>query len=289
MRRFIVSDLHGCGDVYYPIMHFLENISKKEEVTLYINGDLIDRGVDSADMLLDVKERILANPFSIEYLAGNHEFMMYEACIRRMKGFCIYRDDWYYNGGLITDDLLQEKVNKEEYIDIIHFISNLKIYHKFQETMNNKNIVLVHAACPLEVKDKCDLLLKDDKYDVEYSLKTREEDPFLPFKNRIGLVHLFTIIGHTPNNNPYGVEYHKEENYFNIDGGCAAYALGYKEYNHVPLVEVMNNSLRILTFNHNNEIIHGNYFCNNEFIPMKEDELTEYKSYCKNYERIKKR
>ena len=55
MRKFIVSDLHGNGEVYDSIMAYLENISLSEEVELYINGDLIDRGLDSYRMLEDVK------------------------------------------------------------------------------------------------------------------------------------------------------------------------------------------------------------------------------------------
>ena len=47
MRKFIISDIHGNGNLYYSVMSYLENISKCEDVTLYINGDLIDRGLES--------------------------------------------------------------------------------------------------------------------------------------------------------------------------------------------------------------------------------------------------
>ena len=61
MRKFIVSDLHGNGTMYQSIMSFLENLSKEDEISLYINGDLIDRGSSSADMLLDIRNRIISN------------------------------------------------------------------------------------------------------------------------------------------------------------------------------------------------------------------------------------
>ena len=58
MRKFIVSDLHGCGEVYDSIMGYLDNIGLMDDVVLYINGDLIDRGLDGYRMLIDVMERI---------------------------------------------------------------------------------------------------------------------------------------------------------------------------------------------------------------------------------------
>ena len=49
-------------------MNYLENVNKKEKVILYINGDLIDRGPDSASMLIDVINRLNNNSFNIEYM-----------------------------------------------------------------------------------------------------------------------------------------------------------------------------------------------------------------------------
>jgi hypothetical protein len=54
MQKYIVSDIHGNGDIYDTIMGYLENVSLTDEVTLYINGDLFDRGLDSFRILLDV-------------------------------------------------------------------------------------------------------------------------------------------------------------------------------------------------------------------------------------------
>ena len=59
MKNFIVSDLHGNSNIYNSIIRYLENINKEDELNLYINGDLIDRGKDSAYMLIDIKDRII--------------------------------------------------------------------------------------------------------------------------------------------------------------------------------------------------------------------------------------
>ena len=89
--------------------------------------------------------------------------MMYEVFEKRRKGLYVSPQDiWYYNGGWRTDYGLEDKLTKQEELEVADFIANLKIYHKFPECMDYKNIVLVHAACPSIVKDECDIRLKDN-------------------------------------------------------------------------------------------------------------------------------
>ena len=283
MRKFIISDIHGLGNVYYAVMNYLDNISVEETIELYINGDLIDRGPDSAEILLDIKRRIRENKYKIIYLGGNHELMMHEVFMKREKGRHVSDfNDWYMNGGMVTDDGLFDVLGDEDKIfEVAHFVSHLKIYHKFEELINGKNIVLVHAACPIRVKDECDIKISDDNIRVFYYVWTREKDVYLPFKSkaRIGHKDYFTIIGHTPNDSKYGYVYHKEGNYLNIDGGAAAYAKGYFDFDHVPLLEVKDGYLRILTFNNNNEIIYGSYFDGINRELFSEQELNSEKRY----------
>lgn len=282
MRKFIISDIHGVGNVYYAIMGYLDNLSKEEEIELYINGDLIDRGPDSANVLLDIKKRVEGKKYKIVYLGGNHELMMYRVFEARKKSaYSIELYDWYENGGRITDNSLEKILNKEEILDVASFIGNLKIYHKFNEKINGKNIVLVHAACPLKVKDECDWHINDDYEKIFYYVWAREENPYMPFRCKIGNEDYFTIVGHTPNDNKYGYEYHKNQNYLNIDSGCAVYAQGIYDYNHVPLVEIKDDYLEILTFDNYNEIICGNYFNGTKSIPMSSNELKCAKRYIK--------
>lgn len=281
MRKFIVSDIHGFGILYYSIMAYLDKISENEDIELYINGDLIDRGNETVDILLDVIKRIKENKpnFKIEYLGGNHELMMYDVYKRRISGRCdLPYTSWFMpcNGGYKTDKKLEEefKGNKEGLIEIFDFISNLKIYHKFNEKINGKEIVLVHAACPLNVKDECDLKIKDSF--ISYYVWAREDYLPYPFKLRIGNKKYFTIIGHTPNDYIFGYKYDRNSNTFNIDGGVACYVEGEKTFNHFPLVEVCDNYLKILTFNGEGKIIYGNYF-DGKTKPFTDDELVKVK------------
>ena len=287
MRTFVISDIHGNGNFYHSVISYLESISEQEEVTLYINGDLIDRGEDSVEVLLDVISRIKKNNHSlkIEYLGGNHELLMYEVFDKRRRGlFVPNNNDWYYNGGQVTDIGLEKTLQeKEKILEVVDFIGDLKLYAKLPQKINGKNVLLVHASAPNTVDNHCEISIKDynSKYDIFiWSLVwTRKDDPTIPFRCRIGNNDYFTIIGHTPNDHPCGYVYHQDENYLNIDGGCAKYAVGLVECDHFPLVEVKDGYLKILTFNNNQEILYGNYFINGESIPYSIEELDEERSF----------
>ena len=62
---YVMSDLHGCYDKY---MRMLEKIGFGEGDTLYILGDVIDRGPDGIRILLDMMDRKNVIP-----VIGNHE------------------------------------------------------------------------------------------------------------------------------------------------------------------------------------------------------------------------
>ena len=278
MRKFIVSDLHGDGNIYNSIMSYLDNINKEEDLTLYINGDLIDRGWDSGRIFLDVYDRIKNNKgFKIEYLGGNHELLMWQAYEEYKDAMWAANSNWRLNGGFPTAAYISDEYasSLSKRAEIANFVGNLKIYHKFEEKMEGKNIVLVHAKCPVNASFDCDLRIKDDGiHDLVWG-----RDGIL------GNDNYFTIIGHTPLKNADGYEYYKYGNYLNIDGGCAAYVNGMINIDHVPLVEVLDNKLVILTFNNSNKIISGNYFFNGNSYPI--PNLDQYRKYLNPKVRIK--
>lgn len=314
MRKFIVSDLHGNLEMYVSIINYLENISKYDNVKLYILGDLIDRGIYSGNILFDVYDRIKNNRgFEIDYLAGNHELMMYQAS-KRLKynqSFYSFPSLWDDNGGSYTFGFLEDMLSFEDMMRVIDFISNLNIYELLDEKIRDKNIVLAHAMCPNYVYNKCNYQIKDDNYEVLQTL-WGSRHPDVKRKN-LGNKNYFTIIGHTPVGTSSGFMYDKFDNVLNIDGGCAPYSYAYlhdmlledgcgkndyglldeKRYNyfssfdHTPLVEVMNDKLRILTFNNNNEITCGNYF-NGRLDDINEEELNGYRNNLNDTQKVKK-
>ena len=265
MRKFIMSDINGFKNVYYSMMTYLDNISQTDTVELYINGNLVgidDDRIIGAKLLSDVMWRIKTgnNNFKIFYLAGNNEVEIYKT----LKDI----DEPLFFG------------------QIVAFLSNLPIYHRFDEKMSDRRIVLAHASCPPFAMEKCNIFVKD--VDVDKSIKDEMTKCIgvldrKPYDN-IGSRNYFSIVGHNPCNSPSGYNYEYNDNYLNIDGGCEIYLKGFTDYNHFPLVEIYTDEekdessearLDILTFNSNNEIICGNHFSRMGHIPYTQEELDE--------------
>jgi len=254
-----------------------------DDVELYINGDLIDRGLDGYRMLTDVIERINGKGnVKIHYLGGNHELMMYEALKKRRPGGAIdHWCDWMNNGGWIIEgelDALED--NSEEVIEgLKDFLGELELYKKFDNKIGDNNILLVHASAPNDVYDDCHLKIKDDNrevFDVVWKREWEYGGFFYPeplYKNDLSKDGYFIIKGHTPLKDIHGFVYDKEQNFLNIDGGCSYYATGSFDVDHIPLVELKDDRLDILVFNHNNQIIDGYHF-DGEVKPMSEIDIT---------------
>ncbi|MCI8537526.1 MAG: hypothetical protein HFF18_02550 [Oscillospiraceae bacterium] len=69
--RYAISDLHGCYDKYQAL---LKKICFGPEDTLYVLGDVLDRGPDGFRILLD-----MAGRSNVVGLLGNHEAMAIQA------------------------------------------------------------------------------------------------------------------------------------------------------------------------------------------------------------------
>ena len=273
MRKFVVSDLHGCGEVYDSIMGFLENVSLIEPVELTINGDLMDRGLDSFRMLLDVERRMDNSSVLIRYLGGNHELMMYQALKNRRKGHPIGLSyDWMLNGGKVTKNILNSYEKRDEICDRWRdLLGSLKIYHSFDEKIGDKPILISHAAAPKKVDNPCIRKIGDNSVFNYFLLWKREVDEY-GCRHMLGHPDYFTIVGHSVVLKYPGFFYNQKQNYLDIDGGCAAYACGEFRLSSVPLVEICDGYLKLFIFNHNNEIVDGYYFDGHKS-QMSEEEL----------------
>lgn len=132
---YVMSDIHGMYDKYIEMMDLID---LKETDTLYILGDIIDRGVNSMKILQDMMKR--SNVFGI---FGNHELMMadcfniitQEITNEFLDSFdeekLMKLSDWMNNGAFQT---IQEfkKLSKEEQKDVIEYLMEFTAYEEVE-------------------------------------------------------------------------------------------------------------------------------------------------------------
>ena len=136
---YVMSDIHGMYDKYIEMMDLID---LKETDTLYILGDIIDRGVNSMKILQDMMKR--SNVFGI---FGNHELMMadcfniitQEITNEFLDSFdeekLMKLSDWMNNGAFQT---IQEfkKLSKEEQKDVIEYLMEFTAYEEVEVKAN---------------------------------------------------------------------------------------------------------------------------------------------------------
>ncbi|WP_224961231.1 metallophosphoesterase [Geomonas subterranea] len=93
-RRFVVGDIHGCCRTFQALVQDVIGLQPGE--TLFLLGDYLDRGPDSAgvlDFIFSLQEKgCLVQP-----ILGNHERMLLDALENREAELL-----WLYNGGTAT-------------------------------------------------------------------------------------------------------------------------------------------------------------------------------------------
>lgn len=214
-HTYVMSDLHG---EYGKFLQMLEEIRFQSEDTLFVLGDMIDRGPEPVRLLQDLALRP-----NVICLLGNHEYMALRTLRAleveiteenfdthlnpgMMRGYA----EWMYNGGEVT--LRQYRaLPPEERAEIKAFLGELSLYEWVRA--GGREFVLVHAGFrnfsprrPLE------------DYAAEELIFTRADGA------ENALPHTWTVAGHTPTPLLWGkAEIYREGRYINIDcGACFA-------------------------------------------------------------------
>lgn len=219
MSVYAMSDLHGRYDLYIKM---LEKIEFSSDDTLYILGDILDRGPEPMKILLDIMKRS-----NVKVLAGNHCVMALECMKFLMREITeesvnsVTEEDmqnilhWQANGG---DSTIKDfsKYDIETRKKAIDFILNFDLYEEIE--VNGNTFVMVHAGLgdfsperPMDDYDLYELVWERPDYNKKY------------FDDK------YVITGHTPtmtiNGNPKPSYIYRVNNHIAIDCGCS-YKIG---------------------------------------------------------------
>ena len=215
---YVMSDLHGS---YEKFIKMLSEISFSKDDTLYILGDIIDRGEGGVKLLQELS--MMPNVFPI---LGNHELMALEVLEPLLQEITEENYDttltpdlllkmlhWQQDGGDVT--LKQFKaLPVEERFALLDYLKDFSPYETVD--FETKSYLLVHSfpEAPLEkpfgAHTAMELTCARPDYDVP------------PFRDP----DVFVVCGHTPTKLLCGKwEIFRKNNYINID--CGASFSGY--------------------------------------------------------------
>lgn len=140
---YAVSDLHGCYDKYRKLLECLHMTS---DDSLYILGDIVDRGSEGMKILLNLINR--KNVFSCR---GNHDH-----CAQILLRSFVLPDDGYFADGLeeafrlwLSDGgstTYEEflKLDESEQRAVLRYLGSLPVYKKL--TVGDQKFFLAHTV-----------------------------------------------------------------------------------------------------------------------------------------------
>lgn len=176
--KYLISDIHGDYGVWQKAKNLLQ-----EGDSLYILGDVIDRGPDGIKILME----IVGNKQCF-MLKGNHEDMMVDALT--------YEDMdsmrmWYMNGGDVTHAELVRDLDQAQQGALVRWLRGLPEMMYLEDD----KVLLTHSGfhIPFGIRTEADVL--------EYA-KTMEKDEVIWDRSHLHMggqdSEVTLIHGHTP-------------------------------------------------------------------------------------------
>lgn len=197
---YVMSDIHGEKKKFNSVM---EKINLTSDDKLYILGDVIDRGNDGIQILIELMEMK-----NVTVLLGNHELMMLNA-ITPPDDFRAIKL-WYHNYGSVTHNTYLE-LTPEIQTKIKNCISQMPL--SIEITVNDKKYILVHGA-PIELQYRMYTKFVPEREYVTW--ERLNPDDIMPKGKTV-------IFGHTPTDDyqkgtPLSIWYGRDK--IGIDCGC---------------------------------------------------------------------
>ena len=178
-----MSDIHG---MYGIFLKMLETIGFSDSDTLYILGDLVDRGEEGIKLLLDVMKRK-----NVICLAGNHDWTMASLLgnrrriverIGKEQTLEIFKM-WFSDGGETTYKSFMA-LDAETQRSVLDFVSQMSFIKEL--TVNGNKFLMAHTV---------------PEYDPDMPLKNRPAENFIYGEPDYEIEYLpgtTVITGHTP-------------------------------------------------------------------------------------------
>ena len=191
MATYVMSDIHGEFEKYLAM---LEKIDLKDDDTLYVLGDVVDRGARPVDVLRDMMKRPNVYP-----LMGNHDLLALDV-LKKLnveiteENYAHHLDtdtmseliDWLRDGGSTT--LAQFRaLDGDEKSDVLDYIEDFSLCEAVE--VGDKTFVMVHAGFGNFRKGK-----KLREYTLQELLMDRHD----PSKDYFDDKDIYVITGHTP-------------------------------------------------------------------------------------------
>lgn len=215
MAIYVMSDIHG---EYDKFCEMLDKIGLSDDDTLYVLGDVVDRGPRPIDVLRDMMKRPNVYP-----LLGNHDLLALDV-LKKLNveitedNYANHLDtdtmseliDWLRDGGSTTLSQFRELSNDEK-SDVLDYIEDFALCEAVD--IGSKTFLLVHAGLGN---------FRRGKKLREYTLRELIMDRHDPDNDYFEDDDIFVITGHTPTVIYTGKDeiYHNKHNIFIDCGAC---------------------------------------------------------------------
>ena len=168
---YVISDVHGCYDKFTRL---LETIRFSESDTLYILGDLVDRGEGGIKLMLDVMKRK-----NVICLVGNHDWTMASLLGNRRRIIeQIGKEQtlglfelWFSDGGETTYKSFMA-LDAETQRTVLEYVSEMGFIKEL--TVNGNRFFMAHTvpeydpSVPLTDRPAEDFIYGEPDYEIEY-------------------------------------------------------------------------------------------------------------------------
>lgn len=210
---YVMSDLHGCYDKYKEM---LKKINLNENDTMYILGDIVDRGDGGIKILIDMLNRKNVVP-----LLGNHDYVAFSVLKHLIKKpkpdwWDEIRADWVKDGGNVTEKAFME-LDENEQKTVLNFITNFDVYETVK--VGENKFLLSHAGIDNYENGKA-----FDEYELYDFIAGRMD------YDKVYSEDFYLVSGHTPTeliDKNYAGRIYKKNKHIAIDCGAVfGYPLG---------------------------------------------------------------